>query len=251
MNSGSRRPFTSLLIKFHHKTNFHQFKDTFNELTLLHTNYCFSENDKNKSIIHYRHPYDIACLIDKYENNANFNISIFYNPLSLTLRPDILFIETKSISIIENIIKPFDGKIILLSPTNMQVQFKNFLLCASAFNEIQQYYNVKFAVEDKVPKQEFKFETVKITDPASIVHSFQFKKWTLAQQAKFKETFEQYSNEKLHREQMLTLVQKFANERIDKSTDGSDDSDTPSKEKEKPNQKIIHKIKNNITHNRI
>lgn len=237
-----RKPFRSILITFHEKTDFQKFKETLAELTFLYNNYCSSEIDKNKCIINYKNPYDVAIIIDKYENNNNFGISLFLDELSQTLRTDILYITTRYSKQLESMIEKLQGSIILLNSNGIQAQFPNFKQTAIAYEEIQaKYFRVKFSLKTcstNVPKIPQIFQKRETHIDLQIIFQ-KYDHWVRFPPTEFKSTFERFVYK-------LKIIQKsFSNpipsklilnnddeydsddEKIHKDTDESDYAGTP------------------------
>lgn len=143
-------PFRGLIINFERNTNFEEFKEVFAEITFQHPNHYFSEIDKRKAIIYYKNPYDVATTIDKYQNNGNFQISIFYDRFSRTLRPDVLYITAELKTNLTAQINQLHGEIINKTRVGVQVQFDTFKAAAIAMEELRRKFSVKFAYKTDV-----------------------------------------------------------------------------------------------------
>lgn len=157
-------PFRGILIEYNNNINFDEFKETYAELTFQHTNYYRSENYKNKSIVYYRYPYDAATMIVKHRNNPNFKISIYYDEISKTLRPDILYIETKDFSKVNVMIEALQGTIIYQQQSGIQVQFEDFKQAAIAYEEIRKHFLVKFTYKALVPKNDRQQNVIQVKE---------------------------------------------------------------------------------------
>lgn len=145
-------PFRGLILEYYDSIDFLEFNEIYADLTFKHPNFYRSESDKFKTIIYYKYPYDIATLIDKYQHNSNFKISIYNDKLSRALRPDILYIETKNYEQLGGTIKNLQGTIIHKQLAGIQVKFESFKQSAFAYEEIRKTHSVKFTYKSLVPK---------------------------------------------------------------------------------------------------
>lgn len=146
-------PFRGVIISFHQDTNFNNFKDDYFEMTFNHNNFYRTWSDKQKTIIYYKNPYDAATIISKFESNKNYHISLYYDQLSKTLHPEVLYITgTISYTLLPTI-KQLQGRIITETKKGIQVKFKNCKNAAIAQEEIRKEFKVKFAYKSEIPNK--------------------------------------------------------------------------------------------------
>lgn len=145
-------PFRAVIIKFNDTTNFLNFMQTYQKLTFQYHNFINSELDKTKCIIHYKHRYDVALMIENHRHNTSIDISILRDKLTKNLKENVLFIKTDISIETLKMVKQFNGTIIQKQPHGVQAEFRNFKDAAIAFEEIRQYFPVKFAYKSLLPK---------------------------------------------------------------------------------------------------
>lgn len=226
-------PFRGILVKFNGNINFDEFKETYAELTFLHPNFYRSENYKRRSIIYYRYPYDAATMIQKYLHNPNFEISIYYDDISKTLRPDILYIETKEFSKLNNMIKALQGTIIYQQQSGVQIKFKTFKQTSIAYEEMRKHFSVKFTYKTLVPEYEKQNNVNGVEESncePSTINQFskleqdistmlkKYNGWTPILEKEFKKAFEEIKQKQNQVEQQTALVNPNGT-----TNEGSDD----------------------------
>lgn len=146
-------PFRGVILTFNHNMNFDEYKYIHSEMTLKNPNYYRSESDKTKCIIYYKYPYEAATVLKRFEHNTNFKISLYFDKLSRSLRPDILYIQSKTTYDLMRLIVSLQGKIIYEQNTGIQAKFGNFKLAAFAYEELRKTHNVKFTYKSMVHNQ--------------------------------------------------------------------------------------------------
>lgn len=146
-----RGPFRGIILIFHKDTNFDEVEKIHSNITFKHPNYYRSTNDKHKCVIYYKNPYDAAMVIDTHKENPNFQVYLYHDELSKTLRPDILYITGELTSKLNHILQQINGTIIKQSRLGMQVKFESFKAAAIAHEEIRKNHSVKFTYKSQVP----------------------------------------------------------------------------------------------------
>lgn len=111
----------------------------------------YSENNKRRCIIYYNNSYDVARILEAYGGDEHFNMSIFYDKISKTLDPRVLYIKTPNIKVLR-IIHLINGEIIAKNNLGCQVKFETFKAAAFAHEELRRETSVKFAYISEVPK---------------------------------------------------------------------------------------------------
>lgn len=143
-----RGPFRGVIISFKQETNFTEVKEIFAELTFHNPNHYCSELDKCKAIIYFKNPYDVAMVIDKHQSNVNFDITIFNDKLTRTLRHDVLHIKSRPTNKLLKFLEQLNGEFLYNTRISMLVKFENFKQAAIASEELRKLYVVKFAYKD-------------------------------------------------------------------------------------------------------
>lgn len=147
----SRGPFRALVISFHAKTNVQEFKNLFFKLTLEHPNYSHSEGDKHKIIINYKYAYDVANLLEAHKTNSNIHINLFYDKLSRTLHPKVLYVQCTNTRHLRIVLINLGGDIIYQTSKGTQIKFKTFQEAAIAHEELREQFQTKFAYKTDIP----------------------------------------------------------------------------------------------------
>lgn len=198
-----RGPFRGVLLIFHKDTNFNEFQKIQSKMTFQHPNFYKSTNDKHKCVIYYKNPYDAATVLDTYKENQNFRIYLYYDELSKSLRPDILFITGELTPRLDRILQQLKGTIIKQTTIGMQVKFAGFKEAAIAHEEMRKTHKVKFTYKSQVPHDginEPRPETSKFSEPLAEERSEterrmnamlqQYKELNLAMKNEFRNTIE-------------------------------------------------------------
>lgn len=143
-------PFRGLFIRFESSMGLGDFQGIFAEITFKHPNYLYCEFDKHKCLVFYKHPYDVATIMDKYKDNRSFHMSIYIDKLSKTLRPDILYILSAKTIKISNVLQQLNGQVIQQTNKSIQVQFDTFKQAGIAYEEMRKDYVIKFAYKSGI-----------------------------------------------------------------------------------------------------
>lgn len=186
-------PFRGLLLNFYKNIDPEDFREVFSKITFEHPNFVYSENNKKRCIIYYNNPYDVATVLEAYKDNNSFYMSLFYDKLSRTLNPEVLFIK-KPTTRVQNTIKLLKGKILTKNNFGCQIKFKKFKEAALAHEELRRETSVKFAYMSEVPKESRCIEQNDGNDQISDDVKKIFEKYscyTPALRAEFKKTFEE------------------------------------------------------------
>lgn len=165
-------PFRGLIITTSKQNDLEPLKTIINQLTFDHPNYLFSNNDKNKCIIYYRNPYDVAAILDKYTTNDNYTIALYRDEISRSLHPRVLYITPTKNAGITQLIQELGGNIVSQNKFSIQAQFATFLQTTIAHEELRKECPCKFAYRSEVPQeeeQEKQSEAAGITDLRQIL----------------------------------------------------------------------------------
>lgn len=147
-----RGPFRALIISFLENNDFTEFKEIYPSLTFEHPNFHFCKSDKHKCIIYYKYPYDVATLISKYQNKVDLRFSIYYDELTKTLQPDVLYVVTKNTDYLLAKVEQLDGEIMYKTRIGFHIKFADFKTAAIAHEELRREFSAKFAYKSKVLK---------------------------------------------------------------------------------------------------
>lgn len=147
-----RGPFKGLIITFPRNYNFTDFNKLYPSLTFEHPNFYFSKFDKHKCIIYYKYSYDVATVLSKYENEKKWNFSIYYDELTKTLQPNVLYIISKNPKKLSTKIEQLNGSIIYKTSISHLIKFEDFKMAAIAHEELRKEFSVKFAYKSEVNK---------------------------------------------------------------------------------------------------
>lgn len=146
-----RGPFRGVLISFHAATNFDSFEEAYGSMVLKHTNFYKAFCDKHKCIIYYKNAYDAATVISKYRATSNFYISLYYDQISRTLHPEVLYVAEALTTDLSRMIEQLKGEVVSQSKMGIQIYFGSFKSAAIAHEELRRQYHVKFAYKSEVP----------------------------------------------------------------------------------------------------
>lgn len=147
-------PFRGLIITTSRQNDLEPLKTLVNQLTFDHPNYLFSNNDKNKCIIYYRNPYDVATILDKYSSNSNYTVALYRDEISRSLHPRVLYITPTHNAGITQFIQELGGNIVSQNKFSIQAQFATFLQTTIAHEELRKECPCKFAYRSEVPQEE-------------------------------------------------------------------------------------------------
>lgn len=150
----STGPFRAVIVKLTENTNFIRFQETLTSMTFTHPNFYRSFNDKHKCVIYYKHPYDVATVIEKYNNNEDFCVSLFEDEISKNLSPNTLYLSCGMKADLAKIIKHLNGIVIRQGKMSMQVQFPDFKTTTIAQEELGRDVKAKFAYKSEIPTTE-------------------------------------------------------------------------------------------------
>lgn len=195
-------PFRGLIIKFPRNTNYTDFLTIYPLITLQHPNYYFSKCDKTKCVIYYKHPYDIATLISKYENNPYFTISIYYDSMTRTLQSNTLYITALKVQNILPKLEQLNGVIVKSTRAGIHVRFEDFKSTAIAHEELRKDCVVKFSY--KSCHTHLELETMKLPGKNDYIEDLRtnmksmlenYHQWTPSVRKKFEDTFKELLTE--------------------------------------------------------
>lgn len=164
-NSSTRNqpkgPFRGLILTFFKNIDPQGYKDILSKITFEHPNYMYSENNKRRCIIYYNNSYDVATVLEAYRGDEHFNMSIFYDKMSKTLDPLVLYIKKPNIKVLR-VIHLLNGEIITKTNLGCQVKFENFKAAAFAHEELGRETSVKFAYISEVPKSSYRTNLIEV-----------------------------------------------------------------------------------------
>lgn len=147
-----RGPFRGLVITFPKDKNLKEFIEIYSSITFEHPNFYYSKSDKYKCIIYYKYPYDVATLVSKYGSTTNLDFSIYYDELTKTLQPNVLYVVTKNVNMLLAKVEQLRGTIIYKSRIGFQIKFEDFKAAAIAHEELRKDFTAKFAYRSEVNK---------------------------------------------------------------------------------------------------
>lgn len=234
-----RGPFRGLIITFVN-SDYNEFREIYPLLTFEHPNFYFCKSDKRKCIIYYKYPYDVATLISKFHNSTELHFSIYYDELTKTLQPDVLYVVTRDINKLLAKVEQLNGQIIYKTKIGFQIQFEDFKMTAIAHEELRREFSVKFAYKSEVNKYS---NPVKITKQDEEKHQLKSDIKLLIQKYKGKaktQECEQELNEirrkqsGFNRERVQKAAEnlEFANISWSAAYDSTDDGNTEEREPE-------------------